>query len=438
MTDLPRIAIVGSPNVGKSTLFNRLIRQRKAITDPTPGVTRDSVESVCTLEGRSVLMIDTGGYRERAEGPLQEEVSRLSVELGGAAQVILLVVDVGGITPDDAYFIEKMRRFQDKVILVANKVDNDAKEPLMWNLFEFGFPRVVGVSAAHGRNIDALQREILDVLGDRGEQEFVEREPTVRIAILGKPNTGKSTLSNRLLERQRSLVAETPGTTRDVVEGSFFYKGESFQVLDTAGIRRKSKVKEPVEYYSVNRALGSIRRSDIVFLLIDAATGLTDQDKKISAQVMKEGRGIILVLNKWDLLEPIPNRLRSMQDRITFQFPVLSFAPVVALSALTGHGVAGLLNLTLAVRKQLERRVGTPELNRWLRRWTEEHPLRVRGKTVAIRYAAQVATYPSLFLFFAARKKGVPRAYERYLANKIREDLGLELIPLRVEIRGRE
>jgi len=438
MTQLPRVAIVGSPNVGKSTLFNRLIRQRKAITDSTPGVTRDSVESVCMLDGRSVLVMDTGGYRQQAADRLEEEISRLSFEVGAAAQVILLVVDVGGITSDDMYFMEKMRRFQDKVILVANKVDSEAREPLVWNLLELGFPRVVGVSAAHGRNIEALQREILDVLGDRGEQDYVEREPTVRIAILGKPNTGKSTLSNRLLKTQRSLVAEAPGTTRDVVEGSFVHKGETFQVLDTAGIRRKSRVREPVEYYSVNRALGSIRRSDIVYLLIDAAAGLTEQDKKISAQVMKEGRGIILVLNKWDLLDPIPNRLRSMQDRIAFQFPVLSFAPVVALSARTGYGVGRLLDLTLAVRKQLERRVGTPELNRWLRRWTEEHPLRVRGRTVAVRYAAQVATYPSLFLFFVGRSKDVPPAYERYLVNKIREDLGLGMIPLRVEIRGRD
>ena len=235
MNTLARVAIVGSPNVGKSTLFNRLIRQRRAITDSTPGVTRDPVESSFDLAGRRLMLTDTGGYRESAEDGLEEEVRRLSLEAGSGAAVILLIVDVNGLSTDDEHFIEKMRQYESKVILVVNKVDNEKRDALVWNYHQVGFERVVGISAAHGRNMEALEREIVGVLGESRGEEGADPEPTVRIAILGKPNTGKSTLSNHLLEEEKSLVSEKPGTTRDVIEGVFSYRGELFQVLDTAG-----------------------------------------------------------------------------------------------------------------------------------------------------------------------------------------------------------
>ncbi len=443
---LPVVVIVGRPNVGKSTLFNRLAGKRIAITDALPGVTRDPVDTTCTLSDRTVRLVDTGGYRlEGAD--LDRVVSDRSLAMVREADLILLVLDVQELTPEDESFIERLRPFADWLVLVVNKVDNSSREQAMWNYLGLGFQYVVGISAAHGTNMDELELLIRSRLSGIGTElpaeegaasagtEAGEQPAPMRIAILGKPNTGKSTLANRLLGSERSIVSDVPGTTRDVLEGRFRYRDTEFLVLDTAGIRRKSRVGEDIEYYSVNRAIATIQEADVVFLVIDVAEGLSDQDKKIAAQIVKRGVGIILVMNKWDLLDRKPNTLEAVTDRVRFLFPTLEFAPILPASALEGEGVEKLLQTALRIRQQLDRRVDTSTLNEHLQKWMTVNPPPSGRLRYRIRYATQVSIRPIKFLLFVNRKKGFPAAYVQYVKNRIRKDLGFNHIPFDVELR---
>jgi GTP-binding protein len=295
--ELPKIAIIGRPNVGKSTLFNCLLGKHRAITDPTPGVTRDSVETEWKVDGKPFVLIDTGGFTT-TDGDYNRLVSSKSLAVARSADLILLIVDITEITQDDLAFIEKLRPFEEKLIFVVNKVDNEKRQQQIWNMYEFGFKRIIDISAVHGRNIDQLKQEILAFFKGIVSEKIPVHHKKIRIAIVGKPNTGKSTMANYLLGEEKSIVSDIPGTTRDVVEGNFMFHDYFFQVLDTAGIRRKNKVKDSVEYYSVNRAIRGIKDADVVFLLIESTSDISEQDKKIAALVETSGRGIIIVLNK--------------------------------------------------------------------------------------------------------------------------------------------
>jgi GTP-binding protein len=281
-----------------------------------------------------------------------------------------------------------------------------------------------------------LERIAAGVEGGTQESATESGATDMRLAVLGKPNTGKSTLVNRLTGTEGSLVSEVPGTTRDVLEGRFLYKDMSYRILDTAGIRRKRSVREDVEYYSVNRAIGSIRDADVVLLVIDVVEGLSDQDKKIAQLVVQEGRGIVLVLSKWDLLPDVGNQFAAMQDKVRFFFPVLDFAPIVRVSALNGTGMKKLLDTTYGVYRQLHRRVDTSDLNVALRRWVEQTPPpRDNGRAYRVRYATQISAKPVRFVFFVNRRRGFPRPYVQYLMNRVRSDLGFSMVPIRIEIR---
>lgn len=444
---LPRVAIIGRPNVGKSTLFNALLGRRRSITHADPGVTRDPVEATCRLGERKVLLVDTGGYTEGAG--LEAVVSARSLAAAREADLVLFVLDALETTPQDEDFLRIMRPLSERTILVVNKVDSPDRDSLAWNAHAHGYPHVVGVSAAHRRGLDRLRDEALALLaGSRREREAgpeipegvaaeaAERGGAVRIAILGKPNTGKSSLANRLAAAERSIVSAVPGTTRDVVEGAFVHRGRTFVILDTAGIRRKSRVTDPVEYYSVNRAIGSIGRADIVFLTVDATTGLVDQDKKIAAQAVKEGRGIVIVLTKWDLMTGRPRLLEDTEEQVRFQFPVLGFAPVVPVSSLTGHGIRKLLDTATTIREQLQRRVGTGRLNQALEEWTQRYRLPVlRGRQYRVRFMTQVGVNPLRFVAFVNRVSGFPGSYLLYLENNIRREFGLSHVPVILELR---
>jgi len=438
----PVVALAGRPNVGKSTLFNRLARQRRAITDPTPGVTRDPVGADVLLGGRPVRLVDTGGFKlDREAGPqgaLEAEVVARALETLEKADLVLLIFEAGVMTAEDEEFIGLLRPFQKKMVAVVNKTEGGRREAEGWNLLAYGFPEVFFVSAEHGDNVGALEAAILSRLDfSRFDAVEAEEERPVRIAILGKPNTGKSTLSNRLTGSASSIVSDIPGTTRDVVEGRFRFKGRAFEVLDTAGIRRRSRVTENVEYYSVNRALRSMDRADVVFLLIDAREGLSEQDKKIAAQADKRGRGIILALNKWDAVPQVKNALPAARDRIHFLFGQAEWAPVVPVSALTGAGVEELLDTAVRVYRQLNRRVETAVLNQALEKWLAAYPPPVGPQTrFKIRYGVQLSANPVRFAFFASRPQAVGEAYRAYLKNRLRRDLGYSLIPLEVDIRG--
>ncbi len=433
---LPVVAVAGRPNVGKSTLFNRMLGRRKAITDPTPGVTRDPIEAIYRFDDRAVRLIDTGGYKLDKEG-LDSIVSKKSIDIMQSADLVLFLMDVTEITPEDEALIKILRKFSDKVLVVINKVDNQAREIEVWNYYSLGFNQVIGMSAEHGLGFGELDEKLLELIDfDIKRKKHEAEEHQISIAVMGKPNTGKSTLTNRLLGRNASIVSEIAGTTRDIVEGSFNHNGKVYKVLDTAGIRRKKKVGENVEYYSVNRAFKSIDESDVVLLMIDAVEGLADQDKKIAAQIVKKGKGVILVLNKWDKLKDVPNQMEAAKDRIRFLFPVLSFAPIVPISALSGEGIDRVLNQVYNVWKQLNKRIETARVNEALKRWTEnqEAPRNSTGR-FKILYGTQVKVNPVQFLFFINRKNGFPDSYLQYIINNIRKDLGFSLIPLQVDIK---
>lgn len=436
--NLPMVAIAGRPNVGKSTLFNRMLKSRRSITDPTPGVTRDPIEANCLLEDfdQYINLVDTGGFKLDKEG-LDSVVADRSKDIVAKADLVLLVMDVSEITPEDESFVKFLRPYSKKVLLVVNKADSIERESMAFNFLRFGFAEHVVVSAEHGRGISDLEDKIFYHLDFSKVITEEEDHTDIRLAIIGKPNTGKSTLMNRLLGEEKSIVSEIAGTTRDVVEGAFTHKGKTFTVLDTAGIRRKGKVTENVEYYSVNRAIKSIDDADVVILMIDAVYGLTDQDKKIAHLAEKKGRGIIFVLNKWDLIPDVKNGFEAARDKLRYFFGQMAYAPVLPLSAKDGEGVDKLLNTAREMFTQLYKRIETGKLNKCMEEWVTRNP-EPTGTTnrFKIKYITQVSANPIEFILFVSKPQAVTEAYSSYLRNRIREDLGFTLIPISVEMRA--
>jgi GTP-binding protein len=446
--NLPRVVLAGRPNVGKSTLFNRLLRKRRAITDPTPGVTRDPVEAECLLDGKPLKLIDTGGYKNEDNNTIDDLVVEKTLDTIKKANLIVLLLEAGEISREDEEFIELLRPYQQRLIVAVNKTEGGRRSADAWNLLSYGFEKVFMISAEHGDNVGDLEQEIVSRLDwaavepeagspKVGSPEAGEDQETIRIALLGKPNTGKSTLSNRLTESSASIVSDIPGTTRDVVEGVFRWKSRNFKILDTAGMRRKSKVNENIEYYSVNRAVKTINDADIVVLLIDAQEGLSEQDKKIAALAHDKGRGIIMALNKWDMVPQEKNTLKDEVEKIHFFFAKMEFAPIVPLSAKDGGGVDKLLSTAVTMYGQLNTRIETGRLNQALARWLEEYPPPYGPRTrFKVKYAAQVSVNPVNFVFFTSRAHAVSESYISYLRNKIRRDLGFSFIPIGIKIRS--
>lgn len=466
---LPLVVIAGRPNVGKSTLYNRLLHKRRAITDPTPGVTRDPIEAECHLRDsdRRFRLMDTGGFKLEREG-LDGLVVEKSLAALEGADLILFVVDAKEVTPEDEEFAQLLRRWTDKVLLVVNKADSPERDPLVWGHLRWGFAKASGlggadgrairggrngasglggaddegngmlfISAEHGRNIDELEEAIVARLDfTRVVEVDVERAP-IRLAILGKPNTGKSTLLNRLLGEEKSIVSEIAGTTRDPVEGHFTFKRRDFRVLDTAGIRRKAKVRDSVEYYSVTRAIKSVEDCDVVIHMINAREGLTDQDKKIAAFAAEAGRGIVFVLNKWDEMPDIKNSFEASRDRLRYFFGQMAWAPVLPLSARDGFGIDKLMNTVVTIYAQLAKEIETSRLMRAVEGWIEATPPPVGPKTKwKLRYAVQTSANPQRFTFFVTKPEAVAEAYRSFLRNKIREDLGLDKVPVLLELKA--
>ena len=439
---LPLLVIAGRPNVGKSTLFNRFMQRRLAIVDPTPGVTRDPVEGTAMINGKPVHIVDTGGYKlQRDEGTMEAVLDELvverSLEMIEKADVILLLLEAGQITGEDEEFIIQLRPHWNKVIAAVNKTEGGKNESVSWNYAQFGFKNLFFISAEHGDNISDLSKCLVSKLDFSRVREIKEEEIPIRIALMGKPNTGKSTLSNRLTHSNASIVSDYAGTTRDTVEGGFSYGGKNFIVLDTAGIRRKARVHENVEYYSVNRAIKTLDRCDIVFLMIDAQEGLSEQDKKICSLAFERGRGIIFILNKWDTQEQDKKTFRKTREWINIMFGQMEYAPILPLSALNGTGIKDLLNEAIEIYKQLNHKVETAALNMALKDWLFKYPPPA-SKTAhfKIRYMTQKSTNPVNFLIFATRPEVVPETYITFLKNRIREDLGFDKIPVQLEMKA--
>ena len=441
--NLPLIVIAGRPNVGKSTLFNALTHTNRAITDPTPGVTRDPVEATCFIAGHPVHLMDTGGYKltrdpTSRESEMDDLVVEKTVEMIRKADRILLLLDATEITAEDEELILQMRPYWNKLIAAVNKTEGGKNEALACNYLQFGFKNLMFISARHGDNLPQLQEAMVQGLDFSCVTEGSEQDRPIRIAILGKPNTGKSTLSNALTHTEASIVSDYAGTTRDVVEGSFRYNGRDIQILDTAGIRRKARVSENVEYYSVNRAIKTLDECDVVFIMMDAQEGLSEQDKKITSLAYERGRGIVFVLNKWDLMEDQSNKaLRKAQDYIRTMFGHMNWAPIVAISAKNADGIRNLMNTALELYAQLTHKVDTAALNLALNDWLAKYPPpATKAIHFKIRYMTQTSTNPVNFLIFATRPDNVPGSYVTYLKNRIRADLGYDQIPVQIEMKA--
>lgn len=440
--NLPLVVLAGRPNVGKSTLFNRFMKKRIAIVDPTPGVTRDPVEATAFIAGKPVHLMDTGGYKltrdvGTMEAVMDDLVVEKTIQMIKKADLILLLLEAGEITPEDEEFVQQLRPYWNKVIAAVNKTEGGRNESDAWNYMQFGFNELLFISAEHGDRIPELSEKIVSRLDFSNVKEGQEEEPPIRIAILGKPNTGKSTLSNRLTHSEASIVSDYAGTTRDVVEGSFRYNGRDCLLLDTAGIRRKSKVKENVEYYSVNRAIKTLDDCDVVFLMIDAQEGLAEQDKKICALAYERGRPIIFVLNKWDTQEKGRTAARKAEENIRIMFGQMNWAPIVETSALNGDGMKNLMDTALELYSQVTRKVETAALNAALKDWLFKYPPPA-SKTMhfKIRYMTQTSVNPVSFVIFATRPDTVPLTYITFLKNRIREDLGFDKIPVQLELKA--
>ena len=437
----PLVVIAGRPNVGKSTLFNRLLHKRRVITDPTPGVTRDPVEETVFIKDKPVRFMDTGGFKltrtlGSMEAVLDDLVVQKTVESLKKADLILLLLDAGEITPEDEEFIGLLRPYWDRIVAAVNKTEGGRFETEALNFHRFGFKELICISAEHGDRIPELTDLIFSKL-DFSAVETVEKKVPIKLAIMGKPNTGKSTLCNCLTGSELSIVSDYAGTTRDVVEGVFHFKGKDFLVLDTAGIRRKAKVKENVEYYSVTRAIKTLERADVVLYLMDAVEGLTEQDKKVIKLAHDRGRALIFVLNKWDTQDQDKKTARKAEENIRIMFGHMAYAPILEISAKEKTGIKPLLNTVVELYNQLNRKIDTGPLNTALRDWIAAYPPPAsRSARFHIRYAVQTKTNPVVFLLFATKPDSVPQSYIAYLKNKMREDLGFTKIPITIEMQA--
>jgi GTP-binding protein len=430
---LPVVAVVGRPNVGKSTLVNRLLGRREAIVEERPGVTRDRKVVEVEWGGRRFSVVDTGGWSVRGAG-LDEKVSRQAERAWREADVVLLVVDASvGVTAEDRDVAARVRTGRAPVLVVANKVDSESREPDVWELVQLGLGDPLPVSALHGRRAGDLLDEVVHLLPQPAGAPAVEEGPAgpkvPAVAIVGRPNVGKSTLFNCLLGDERSVVHDLPGTTRDTIDTEVETDLGRVRFLDTAGMRRKARIDEGTEYYSVVRALQAVDAADVALLVLDAGDGVTAQDQRLAERVDAAGSPIVIVLNKWDLLDADGRAAAraSVGERLAF----LPEAPVVPASARSGKGVHKLLPALGAALETYQQRVPTRELNRLLQQAQAEHP----SPGGRVLYATQGASEPPTFTLFATRP--LPPTYLRYLERRIRDHFRFGNAPLKLRVRRR-
>ncbi|MGE4578915.1 MAG: ribosome biogenesis GTPase Der [Desulfuromonadales bacterium] len=434
----PLVAIVGRPNVGKSTLFNRILGQRKAIVEDFPGVTRDRNYAEVTKYAAPFILMDTGGFEPASEERLlvqMREQSQLAVE---EADVILFVLDGReGLTPSDEEVATMLRRVDKPVLYVVNKVDGPKQEEAMAEFYALGLDELHPVSAEHGLGVGDLVDAVLTHLLPAKAPEPETEE--VRLAVIGRPNVGKSSLVNRLLGYERVVANPLAGTTRDSVDTPFTYNQKRYVLIDTAGIRRKGKVSQKLEKFSVIQALKAMDRSHVVLVVIDAEEGVTDQDLTVAGYAYEKGRAVILVVNKWDKIEKDNKTLRQYTEKLRMSFKFLPFAPILFVSALTGQRVAKIMGEVEAVAAEFNRQVPTAALNRILEEAVRSHaPPMIQGTRLKFFYMTQTQVRPPTFVVFANKAEGIHFSYERYLQNKLREAFGFEGVPIRLIFRDRE
>ena len=445
---LPIVAILGRPNVGKSTLFNRLVGGRRAIVDDLPGVTRDRNYAEAAWSGRKYLLIDTGGFDSDVDGDLQANVqsqSRLAVAEADA--VVFLFDGKGGLNPLDRVAVDELRKAGKPVFFAVNKLDSRQRADNLYEFYALGIAPLYSISAEHGLGVGELFDAVMlrlappaDASSDEPqdvEPETKKAEP-LRVAVVGRPNVGKSTLINRLLGFERSVVDATPGTTRDSLDTPFELLGEPCILVDTAGIRRKARIDDRVERFSVSQSLKAVERGDLIIHVIDGPEGVTDQDAQILSYAAQRGKALLLTVNKWDLMSKDSSDVGKYREEVSYRLSFLDFAPITFIAAATGYGVRKMLEAGARVVRAYRRKVSTSQLNQALQRIVKAHtaPL-FRGKPVKFYYGTQTGTEPPTFTLFVNIAHAVPASYQKYLTGRLRESLGLEYAPIKLVFRPR-
>ncbi|HVO29911.1 MAG TPA: ribosome biogenesis GTPase Der [bacterium] len=452
---LPLVAIVGRPNVGKSTLFNRLVGRRHAITEESPGVTRDLVYGLVEWGARRFDAVDTGGLEldaAKTGGTAKNRtVAKAMLEHAFRAvkdaDVIIAVFDASeGLTGDDRDVLSRLRGSKKPIFFAANKVDSGKREELQYEFYDAGLEKVWPISAEHGRGISELLDAVVEAIPKReGEEAAASRDETVnavprtRVAIVGRPNVGKSSLVNRILGYERSIVSEMAGTTRDAVDTALSIDGRDYLLIDTAGIRRKARVHEKLEKFSVVKALDAIGRCDVALVIIDAIEGVADQEAKICGQIDEKGRAAVIVVNKWDLARAKGMTEADLAAKIRWEIKFMPWAKIVFVSAHTGEGMEQILPAAAAAADEYRKRTPTPKLNAWLADAIESHPPPVSGRgAVKMNFMTMGGTKPPVFVIFTNHPESIHFSYLRYLENSLRERFGYEGTPIRIVFKKKK
>ncbi len=436
----PIVAIVGRPNVGKSTLFNRIVGKKSAIVLDTPGVTRDRNFGDATWAGIDFSVVDTGGFEPEAETGVVASMRRQAMLAIEEADVVVFVTDVqSGVVPADQEVARILRQSQAKVLLAVNKVDGQRQDMELGDFYRLGIDPMHAISAEHGRGVGLLLDAIAANLPPYRDEED-EDEDELRVALLGRPNVGKSTLTNCLLGEERMIVDSTAGTTRDSIDSKLTYHGKDYTIIDTAGLRRSRGIDpKSSEGYSVMRTLRSIERCHVAVVLIDGPEGVTEQDAKIVGLAIEKGRGVVLAVNKWDAVEKDSNTAKRYQEQLEMKLPFANYVPVVFTSGLTGQRVAKLMETVDSVREAHKFRATTGLLNRWLKEATEKHsPPMVSGKRLRLYYATQARVAPPTIVVSCNDPDAVHFSYKRFLLNQFRESFPVEGTPVRLVFKGKK
>jgi GTP-binding protein len=437
---VPTVAIVGRPNVGKSTLFNRLVGKRLALVDDRPGVTRDRREGEAKLVGLTFRVIDTAGFEEDDPHTLPGRMRTQTEAAVREADVALFMVDAReGLTPLDDEIGRWLRAESTPVIVVANKAEGRAAESGIFEAFRLGLGDPIAISAEHGEGVaDLFEAVRPHVEHEHFEDEESDRDDTLKLAIVGRPNAGKSTLVNRMLGEERMITGPEAGITRDSISLDWEWNGRAVRLVDTAGLRKRAKVEDKLERLSAADTKRAIDFSEVVVLLLDATRGLEAQDLRIANQVIEEGRGLVIAVNKWDVAEHASSLFNGIKAALAEGLAQLRDVPLLTVSAKTGKGIDTVLDVAFEIREAWSRRVPTGELNRWFEGAVEANPPPApRGQRIKLRYITQVKSRPPSFVVFGNRTDELPESYRRYLLNALRRDLKLGAVPLRLEFRGR-